>query len=98
MSLFWAIAEWGDHRQLFQLIDNPKRCEQLGDIGRVAQTNQLWKLRVKRPNLKLDPLIEEISPQLALDRHQPGLIRFFLQLLAAIRGGSAIQGILPCNG
>ncbi|HLE14904.1 MAG TPA: hypothetical protein VI776_09155 [Anaerolineales bacterium] len=56
------------------------------------------KPRIKRPNLELESLIRDVPPQLALDRHQTSLVRFFLQLTPTIGLDSAIQRFLPCNG
>src|SRR6476660_976752 len=97
MTLSWTVADWGNNRHLFQIMGDSKRCKNAGDIRGVAQANQPRKLRVKRPNLEFDSLVEDISPQLALNRHQTRLVRFFLQLTPTIGVVSAIQGLLPCN-
>src|SRR3972149_701516 len=98
MTLSWTIADWSNNRHLLEIMGDSKRGKQRSDIGGVTQANQLRKLRVKRPNLELDPLVGDISPQLALDRHQTKLVRFFLQLTPTIGVVSAIQDFLPCNG
>src|SRR5881396_1160593 len=98
MALSWTVADWGNQRQLLQIMGDSKRGKQPGDISRVAQADQLRKLRVKWPNLEFNPVVWEISPKLALDRHQTRLVCFILQLIATIGMISAIQGFLPRNG
>src|SRR6266498_3978928 len=97
MTLSWTVADRGNNWHLLQLTGDSEGCKHPGDIGGVAQANQMWKLRVKRPNLEFDLLIEVISPQFALDRHQTRLVRFFLQLIPTSGVVRAIQIFLPCN-
>src|SRR6266508_5255980 len=84
MALSWTIADRRNHRQLFEIRGDPKRRKHPGNMRGIAQADKLWKLRVKRPKLEFDPLVKDISPKLALDRHQTSLIRFFLQLAPTI--------------
>src|SRR6266508_674711 len=79
MTLSRTVADWGNHRHLLQIMGDTKRYKHRGDVGRAAQPDQLRELRVKRPNLEPELLVGDISPQLALDRHQTGLVRFLLQ-------------------
>src|SRR5258705_10317040 len=98
MALSRTVADGGNYWQLREFLSDAKRGEHRGDMGWIAQPDQMRKLRVKRPNLELDPLVEEFPPQFALDRHQTRLPGFFLQLTPTVGVVIAIQGFLPCNG
>src|SRR5690349_5038460 len=98
MPLFWPVADWGNKRQLLQVMGDSKRRKHLGDIRGVTEANKLRKFRVKRPNLEFHPLVEDVPPQFALDRHQTRSVCFFLQLIPTVSLVSALQVLLPCNG
>src|SRR5688572_25409243 len=95
MTLFWTVTDGRDQRGL---ICNAKRSKYSGSIRGVAQANQLWKLRIKWPNLKPHPFFRHVPPQFTLDRHQTRFARFLLQLRPTLSEGRLIQAVLPCNG
>src|SRR5215211_2961720 len=91
MTLSRTIADGGNNRQLLEIMSDPKRREHRSDMGRTAQPDQMRKLQVERPDLELDPLIEELPPQLALDGHQARPVCFLLQQLSTIGVVTAVQ-------
>src|SRR5512147_1379750 len=69
-----------------------------GNVSCIPKPNEVRKLPVERPELQPESLLGKFSPQLALDRHQSGSIRLFLQLLPSLRVLVTVQTILPGRG
>jgi hypothetical protein len=97
MPLTRAVTDGNNPWQLFPIMSDAKGGKPVGDISGIAQSNQLWELRIERPKLKPDPLLREMSPKLILDRHQTSLTCFFLQPCPIIDMVCVIKIFLPGN-
>src|ERR1041384_1412666 len=52
VALSRSVTDRGNLRQTLPFGRDAERCRQFSDMRRVGQPNQMWKFRVKRPDLK----------------------------------------------